>query len=422
MTIQLNIREKASFAFETGKGLLKKHELAYQFLMLSHNLLFGAQRKVPAYLIEGTVRGTNLTTKALYVGGEDSSHQFASRVCSQPFKIVRKEQFPFRCAASFSRASSAEIIAIRIERPFASRYSERGFLLLPNVRFVLDLRRSMHEIIRRMDEGRRRDLKKIEKSRYTYTVHRQDREVFRFFYGKMYLPYVTKRFDKVANIKTFLESRIAYSLNGGIVMVRKEGQPHAGILFQVQGKKLLVNSLGVYEGNQELVRAMGAALFHLIGWAKAKGVELLDYGVCTPFLKDGLFIYKKEWGMSVKDATDQSFCALRFNSLTDGSLAFLRQNPFVIYDRGFIKGLVLLEKSPNKDELRHLFARYYLPELASLIVVSYYHDSTTSLHDKIDSQTSSDSIRGLGTLLQNVCERLQERGYRTRLIELRSMP
>jgi hypothetical protein len=396
--------------------------MAYQFLRFSHSLLLGAHKKVHAHLIEGTIKGTNLTTTALYVGSEHSLHQFASRVFSQPFKIAHKGQFPFRCAASFSSACSAEMIAIEVEKPFARRYSERGFLLLPNVCFVLDLRKSMHEITRRMSKRRKRDLKKIEESRYTYTVHRQDSEAFEFFYWKMYLPHAMKRFDKGAYIRTFLELRILYALNGGIVMVEKDGQPHAGFLFQSQGKTLLARSLGVYEGNRELSRASEAALFYLVGWAKAKGIELLDDGVSVPFLKDGVFEYKKEWGMSVSESIDQSSCALKFNSLTEGSLAFLKQNPFVIYDRGVIKGVILLDNNPTKDELRHLFARHYFPDLASLIIISYYYDSEGGSSDEIASESSRNSSGGLVKPLQNMCVLLQKRGYHTRYTELKSMP
>jgi hypothetical protein len=408
---------------EIAKNLSRNHEFIFSIVKLPYYVILSPYEKVSVYLVKGILRDTNQTTAMLYAGSENSLHQLSSIFFSEPFEISRKGRFPFRHVSSLVDLYHApDIVAIRVERPLSARYSKRNFLLLPNVNFTLDLRKPIEQTIQRMSRRRRRDFKKIEASGYTYEIHQKSSEVLDFFYWKMYLPYAKKRFEKAAYIKSLLESEIIYRLNGGVLLVKKEKNPLAGILFQIRGNTVLAWSLGVYEGNQDLMRASEAALLYLITWAKAKGIEKLDYGVSMPFLREGIFTYKKEWGMSVRDPTNQSFCALKLNSLTDGSLAFLKQNPFVVHDNGFIKGVIILDHNPDKTELRSLFARYYIPELASLIVVSYYHDSTVQLSSETNSPPLCDQIRDLAGPLQNICGLMQEKGYRTKLMELKSMP
>lgn len=407
---------------ETLKGHLRNHEMTSQLSSYVYNLLFGPQRRVQAYLITGIVKGTNLSSTTTYVGTYYSAYQFATLIYSEPFRVRRSAKFPSRCAIVFSNKCQTDIVAIHVEEPLAQKYTKADFLLLPNLCFILDLRRSIEEILQKMSRRRRRDLKKIEESNCTYTIYKQDSDIFELYYWKMYLPYSKKRFGEAAYIKTFSESKIMYELNGGIIIVEKDEQPLAGILFQIRNRTLLAWSLGTFEGNQELVSFSQAALFYLVKWAKAEGIERLDYGVSLPFFTDGVFTYKKEWGMSAAEPANNSFWALKLNSLTEGSLAFLKQNPFVVHESKSIKGVILLDHRPDKAEFQNLFAQYYLPELASLIVLSYYHDSATGSSSQINPRNSRERIHGYNRSLQHIRELLQEQGYSTQLIELKSTP
>lgn len=403
---------------EIVKNLLRNHEVASRILKLPYYLILGPHQKVPVHLVKGTFRSTNQTGTMLYVGSENSLYQFCPLFFSQPFKITCIGNFPFRHMNSLINSTPSEAVAIRVERPFSATYSKKNFLLLPNVNFTLDLCKSMEQTIQGMSRRRRRDLKKIEASDYTYAVCQKDEEALDFFYWKMYLPYAQKRFEKAAYIKSFLESKIIYRLNGGIALVKRGKVPLAGILFQIQGKSILAWSLGVYEGNQEFVRASEAALFYLITWAKTKGIEKLDYGVSLPFLKEGIFTYKKEWGMSVNEPLEQFLCALKIDSLTEGLLEFLQENPFIISERGLIKGVVLLDESLNRVELGEVFSRYYLPNLSSIIVLSYSRSPSKQIDETELDAICQRAIHELAKPLQNLCSLMREKGYRVSATEL----
>lgn len=405
---------------EIAKNLSRNHEFVSSIVKLPYHVILSPHEKISVYVVKGTLRSTNQTTAMLYAGSENSLYQLSSLFFSQPFEISCKGKFPFRQMNSLVGLNRArDIVAIRVARPLSARYSKRNFLLLPNVNFTLDLRKPMEQTIQRMSRRRRRDFKKIEASGYTYEIHRKSSEALDFFYWKMYLPYAEKRFEKAAYIKSLLESEIIYRLNGGVLLVKKGKDTLAGILFQIRGKTVLAWSLGVYEGNQDHVRASEAALLYLIKWAKTKGIQKLDYGVSMPFLREGVFAYKKEWGMSVNEPLEQWLCALKIDSLTEGSLAFLQQNPFIISDRGLIKGVVLLDESLNRVELREVFSRYYLPKLSSIIVLSYSRSPPQKSINETDSNAIyQKTIHELAKPLQNLCSLIRERGYRVRATEL----
>ena len=405
-------RSVIACAREIAKNLIMSHEVVSKITNHLYCLVFSQHRRTPVHVVKGVLRNTNQTTSLVYEGSEHSLHQLSSMLFSPSVEVTYVGEFSFRHLDSAISQIPSDIIAIRVKKPLISRYLKTDFLLLPTVNFVLDLRKPIEEIIRQMSRRRRRDLRKIEESGYTYEVYRRSSEVLDFFYYKMYLPYVKKRFEKAASIKSYLESEIIYRHNGGVLIVRKEKDYHGGILFQIRGKTILAWSLGIYEGNRELVRSTEAALFFLVRWAKAHDIETLDYGTSLPFLKEGIFTYKKEWGMSVKEL-DQTVLALKIASLTEGSLLLLQQNPFIISDRGAIKGVVLLEGNLNAVELKDVFSKYYLPTLSSILVLSY----SRSMPSKPTNQTSSRAVRvatihELSKPLQNLCSLMEQSGYK----------
>lgn len=332
--------------------------------------LLGSTQKTPVFLIEGTMNNDNSLTTTLFIGREQSAYQFAHLVFPEIRRILFLGKVLF-CQVDPSSLPEADIVVIKAKWSKAGRCRECGYLLLPNLSSTLDLRKSIGEIIRGMSRRRRRDVKKLESYCYTYTICRNKEEDFDFFYWKMYLPYIKRRFDKAAQLSNYQTLKACYVRNGGIIFVKKGEKPNTGILFQIRGKTLYALVFGVCEGNQNFVKDLAgqAALFFLIKWAKAKGMKSLNYGRTVPFYNDGIFRFKKEWGMSVEEHADQPFCALKLNPHSKRSPSFLQQNPCIIYDEGAMKGVILLNHKPGEKELQHIRSKHLLQKLNSVIVV-----------------------------------------------------
>lgn len=369
-----------------AEPLLTRFNL-FPFVMHLYNHFCGRIQKVQVFLIKGLVKSTNYSVTTLFIGCEESAYQLAYLAYSEIEKMVSLGKF-LSCQIDPSHLPEVEIIAVSVKKPLLGKFLERDYLLLPYVSFSLDLRRSIGHIMKRSSRRRRRDIKKLESFNYSYTISRDSKKDFDFFYQKMYLPYTKKRFKRAAKFDTYLGLSALYRRKGGIIFVKKEGKPAAGILFKMRGETLHALRSGVYEGDHNLITDLAgqAALFFLIDWAKMKGMKSLNYGSTLPFFSDGIFSYKKEWGMFVEDQPNSLFCALKLNNPNKGSLVFLQQNPFIFVDKGVMKGVVLVNHRPTKVELQQIISKYYLPKLDSLIVITY-HSSNTRVTNETEFST-----------------------------------
>lgn len=383
-------------------------------LLLKHvyNRIFANIRKVEVFLIKGVVKNAEYSITTLFMGPEESACQLAYLVYSEIERILPLGKFLF-CQIDPPHLPDVEIIAVKVRWPFIGKFSKQGYLLLPNVSFSLDLRGSRDQVIKRSSRRRRRSIKKLQSFNYSYTISRDRERDFDFFYWKMYLPYTRKRFGRAAHLNSYLTLKAVYKRNGGIVFVKKEEKRIVGLLFQIRGKTLYAKSLGVYEANQDFVTELAgqAVLFFLIKWAKIKGMESLDYGITMPFFRDGIFTYKKEWGMHIELRDNQPFCALRLNGLNEGTLSFLLQNPFIFLDKGVMKGAVLVNHRPTKLELQQIHSKHFLPGLDSLIVMAYHTRNTGVANKTVSSRSFENFADTLLQPLASVCLSLQKRGF-----------
>ncbi len=408
------MREMLSNVLTYAKKPLLQHPRLHESLKYLNDLVFGDPRKADGYVIKGLTKGHSEEMTMLYFGTSNSAHQLASLIYAQVNQFLPVARTKSNTPPVMS---APEIVAFDVPRPFARKFSKHGYLLLPNVHFVLDMRISFEEIMNRMSRRRRRDIKKIDTLGYSYEICRNSNRHFDFFYNKIYLPYAKSRFGNAAYVKPYLEAKTVYESNGGIIFVKKNEKPLAGILFNIQGRSLHAWNSGVYEGNQQFIKELAgeAALLFLIQWARNQGVESLDYGVSLPFLQEGIFTYKKEWGMSVNEQRDNSFCALRVNPESQCSLTFLQQNPFIVVYRDELKGVVFIDHRTTRVELQEIHSRYYFPNLHSLIVISYYKP-----HAETMGAIEPEPEKLAGSLLdplQKICKTLQEKGFQIDVFE-----
>jgi hypothetical protein len=366
--------------------------------------------------MNGLLKNSNNSLFVLFVGKKRVAHQFASLIYFQINRMLNLGEFRITQIRSDPTADKPDIIVANVEKPAAHEFERHGYLLLPVISFRLDLHESIESIIQKMSRRRRRDIKKIEASDFSYTISRQNDSDFNFFYFNMYLPYIRSRFGEATSLKSYAESKVVYRRGGGILFVERSGSPIGGILFSVIGKTLYAYILGLRQGNDDFSGhlATQAALLSLIKFAQKEGMQKLDYGISLPFFREGVFIYKKEWGMSIEEPIDQSFFALKPNSLTEGCLSFLQQNPFIIYDNRELKGVLFLDHSPAKDEIPQLLAQYFLPKLKSLILITYYKSVATPLNQaEISCKPSSVAPKAL----VDICLLMEKKGFK---VEVRS--
>jgi hypothetical protein len=354
----------------------------------------------------------------LFFGKKELAYQFANSINCNRIKIKFVGKYRLIDLVFFI-FKDIDIIAINGNYFVLNKFLNSGYFLLPNIDFVLDLNRELDLILNNMSKRRKRDLKKMKRKNYEVSISRDCLEDFDFFYFRMYLPFIKKRFRKGALISSFFELKKNYENNGGIVFVKKGNEKIVGLLFKIVKNDLYAKSLGVVNGDQRYINdfAGQAALYNLVKWAIEKEFGKLNYGNTLPFFFDGIFNYKKEWGMYIKMHPKRPFIILKPDNVNIQTLSFLQENPFIFVDKKTMKGLVFLNKKPLKNELENFFSNYFLLNLKSIIFVTFY------IKDKEDESfkmTNKNFVpkKTLNFSLFTICSNLEKNGYNVEIFEL----
>lgn len=376
------------------------------------------KKKAEVFSIKGLVKKTDMPLNCVFVGRKESAYQLAHLMYSSIERIIPLDN---RSSGTMNSTllPKAEITAIHIERRQMGRFAAQGYLLLPYLRFFLDLKPSVDTLIQKSSRRRRRNIKRLSNFNYEYGVSAYSEEDFDFFYYKMYLPYTKNHFRKAAKMSAYLELKNYYMKNGGIIFVTREKKIIAGILFQIRGDTLCAIRSGVYNGDYKFIANLAgqAALFFLIKWAKQRRLKTLNYGCTMPFFRDGIFTYKREWGMFVEEEDDQPVCALRLGEPNERILSFLEQQPFIFLQNGVIKGAVFIDHKPSKTELQRIQSKLLIPKIDSLVVISYYNlDSDCENKLLYSKSIPEELIRPLSVF----CKALQGLNFKTEIYILPS--
>ncbi|MBE0699483.1 MAG: hypothetical protein IH586_21380 [Anaerolineaceae bacterium] len=88
----------------------------------------------------------------------------------------------------------------------------------------------------------------------------------------------------------------------GLLMFIREpgGQAVAGGLFKIQSGYAILLANGILDGNMEWYEkgANSALYYYSLQWFHQNGFKIYDAGNCRPFVTDGLYEYKRRWGLS----------------------------------------------------------------------------------------------------------------------------
>lgn len=188
----------------------------------------------------------------------------------------------------FTREQDAVII--EMHRYLAPLLSE-GIFTVRWVRQELDLCRSMDDIIRYLRER--------EKIFQFYLEISTDSNEMKFFYEKIFIPYIKKRYKNalIDNYEIFKLNLIKNPWE--LLLIKKNGLLVGGACCSLINDRYywrinaLTDELYLKEG------AMAAIYYYSILRAKEKKAKIIDFGQSRPFLSDGVLRYKKKWGAKI---------------------------------------------------------------------------------------------------------------------------
>ncbi len=164
------------------------------------------------------------------------------------------------------------------------------------------------------------------------------------FYYDVYLPHMLKRHSKYAGPISFAECRELF-LRGMLLLVKSGEEIVCGNLLVPHRNELWQPILAVRDVDKDLSLGSYAAFYFSVLVGIEQGFARMDFGEAPPFMRDGVFQFKKGLGMRVRPARGVSaqVFGVRFSGVPALIGGFLSTHPFVFMDRGSLRGLVFLE-------------------------------------------------------------------------------
>ena len=266
---------------------------------------------------------------------------------------------------SLTEKAEHDLTIVETNRSFSHFLFDNGFFALPQINFVLDIKNPIEAIFSKFSRSKIRYTHKIIQLGYTYETTR-DPAKLRSFYYEMYLPHMLAKHGKSAR-------PVSYSLckkfvsNGFLVLIKLNGEYVSGMILVANRNELYQPIVAVKNTGKSFSLASYATKYYTIILGKQKGYGTIDFGDAPPFLSDGLFIYKTEWGMRIRppQKIDEQVFGIKFSNMNEAVKDFLSTNPFIFSDGENLRGLTLLD-SDTKSVPNLL----NVPGLSSLFVIS----------------------------------------------------
>jgi len=341
------------------------------------SILFNARK--PLHLLEGVEKRSGEKLNALIFGGDMAAAYVSSVIFSgDPKSTDLGKSLLWRIRSKVRIINpNPDLIFTETDRFYAALLKRLKFALIPKwVLFHLDISKPLPELMKTIkNRSLDNNLRRMRAQQYTCEIT-QDQERFDLFYNHMYVPYATKRYGTASWVLGYHHLKRVLK-KGQLLLVTQDDVPLAGALLIERENHLFSHSLGVKDGNIEYVEqgAITASYFFTIQWAKKKGYDRIDFGYCRPFLRDGVFIYKKRWGMSVKNrkrSMGLGVFGLKINCFSKSVRGFLGENPFIFIDKDEIKGLIVEDQNQalTAPEVEMLMRIHHINGLDEMIVLA----------------------------------------------------
>lgn len=320
------------------------------------------------YLIKGKQKSSNSNLITLAFAEKEFVHYFGNLFFSDNCEIKHLARTTYNNIPEIINRTGFDIIIVEASGALSSFLSQKGFLIMPMIDFTLKVSGS-ERLFARMSKRRRRNINIIKKKGFTYAITKDPEELY-FFYNDFYLPHIIKRHGKSAKPASFFEMKQIYR-KGGLLLVKSNGKYVAGILYKLLGDVVCACYLGILKGATQYSKegAGQASLYFLVEWAKQNGFKEINYGPCNPFMNDGLFTYKKSWGMKAKSYGDLVY-GLRVSRFNTSVVDFLSENPLVFSESTTLNCLIF-RKAKRLTEEKLCMSSYYTRGLSKIVVGLY---------------------------------------------------
>ena len=316
------------------------------------------------YLLEGKTKHSEFNLSTIVFARKEYAAYVSKLIYVEEPKIKFLGNLAFSDIRSLAENTTHDLILIEANESFSGFLLDNGFFVLPQINFTLDISDSMAAILSRVDRAKRRHIRRLVQATYTYEITK-DPVKLRSFYYEMYLPHMLAKHGKSARPVSFSVCRKFFA-KGFLVLIKLQHEYVSGMILVANYDELYQPIIGVKNIDKDITLGTYATYYYATILGKKKGYNCIDFGDAPPFVLDGLFQYKKGWGMRIrppKNPGAQVF-GIRFSNLGEAVKDFLLTNPFIFIDGKNLSGLTFL------DSFRNTRKYFEINGLSNLLFIS----------------------------------------------------
>ena len=329
-----------------------------------------------ATLVEGVLKGTGKPFRCLFIENSNMMEYLCTRSYEAYPHILKKWKtwIPFLQKTIGKYASFIDLCIVVLPISYDSDLEGAYNFKTPEwVSQVLDISGSWENIRKSFHKAPKKTERKIIKYGLTYNIS-NDINDFKHFYYQMYLPLIEKQQADHAYIDTY-EEMLPFFLKGFLLMVMENDHAIAGGLCFQEKNSIIFRRLGVLGADENYIKkgAQSAIYYFIISFAKETGFQLVDFMWSKPFLNDGIYKHKRDWGADVYSSSE-SECWIFFiiTRHSENVVSFFENNPVIITSKDALSGLVGLRdgKKANRDQEVFLTKQFYAGGIKNLMVLT----------------------------------------------------
>lgn len=327
------------------------------------------------YELRGQGKSGPLTVT--YVGLDYGKWYLKSVMFTEEPEEIAKEPVSVWRPNEVANAPGSDIIIVAGGKRLIRKLPRQNAIILPlYTSHILDIRGDWDDVKKQLCKSGsvRREFRTLQKYGYVYEISHDDRD-FEMHYHTMYLPTMEKRHGDVAIIVPKEEAKRHFR-RGCLLLVKRDGRIVAGCVCRAQGERVRYIYMGIVNGDEQLMKegVTGALYISLIRWTHEAGYKTCDFLGTPPYLRMGVFQYKRKWGTTVSIPPKlHKQVWLRFQRDTPAVRQFLKDTPLaIIGENGGLYGLVVVDDYCNitsEMEARY-HEQYFTPGMKGLLIRS----------------------------------------------------
>jgi hypothetical protein len=268
----------------------------------------------------------------------------------------------------------ADIICILTDIFFDQYFRKKGYSVIPEwIGMDLDISQPWAVIRKKFHKSAKEDIRNVIKRNYSYEITTDD-DKFSFFYHKLCVPFIKQRHGELMLPEAINYHEINSMFKKGKLLLIKDNNKYiGGVVIKTYRKDVFPLYLGIATNLSKEKKLISSAVFYFtILWAKEQGFRNIKFGDTRPFLNNGLFLFKRKWGASIKlnPARCGIFCLKIMTSSNKAVHDFLIQHPAIYLEKNCLIGKVSVDAKMSLDNVKKLQKRYVTPGIKQIYIKS----------------------------------------------------